>query len=155
MTPASFLVLGARGAADELRQKSLPIVLKDGSIILGVGENLVGQDIRGLGQIFGTLVDPARNHRGRYFEVELQSINIFPYAKGLILIIDGRGEPNRSRWQLKAIAMPLKDCGVFRQIAKQGIHLAVWGNRDRTPADFFDPSVINRRAQGDSNQLCA
>lgn len=62
--------------------------------------------------------------------------------------------PSELRWrQVKAVAVPLEDRGIFRQIPEQGVDLTMRCDRDRAPADFLYRTSVDRCAESTCDQL--
>src|SRR3989338_953450 len=85
--------------------------------------------------------------------MELKAIDISAHAKGLIVVVNRGGKPLRPLGQIKAVAMPLEDNGLIREMAEQRVHLSFQGHRDRIPADLRKVSVINLSAASCGDEL--
>ena len=56
--------------------------------------------------------------------MELQARDISAHANVMIVVVNGGGKRRRTLGKIKAVAMPLEDNGLIRQMAEQRVYLS-------------------------------
>jgi len=87
--------------------------------------------------------------------MKLQTVDIPAQAKSLVIIVRGGGQSLGPFRQVEAVAVPLKNQGLVRNVPQQGVHLSFERHSDRIPANLLEISRVDLSADCRSNELGA